>query len=67
LAAKVEEESRLIFSRQMELLLFRPEEFERQYNCSRLKVDDVPLAKRVDVLNGLILLTLFYTMEVSLK
>lgn len=47
---------------EMDVLLFRPEDMRRLYNCSTYDVNDIPLEKRIHPLIGLsfIGLALFY-------
>uniref|UniRef100_A0A915E4H6 Uncharacterized protein n=1 Tax=Ditylenchus dipsaci TaxID=166011 RepID=A0A915E4H6_9BILA len=42
----------------MELYLFRPEEHKRLYNCDNITVEDVPLEKRQNAVEGVILIVL---------
>lgn len=52
----------------MELLLFRPAEFERLYlnQCHRINVDEIPLQDRIRPINGTIFILLFIIVEVKI-
>ncbi|KAL3085458.1 hypothetical protein niasHS_008386 [Heterodera schachtii] len=47
----------------MELLLFRHEEFDKLYGCDGFNSDKIPLEERTNIVNGCILITLFFVFE----
>ncbi|KAL3085589.1 hypothetical protein niasHT_037330 [Heterodera trifolii] len=47
----------------MELLLFRHDEFDKLYGCDGFNADKIPLEQRKDIVNGYILITLFFVFE----
>uniref|UniRef100_A0A915CY72 Uncharacterized protein n=1 Tax=Ditylenchus dipsaci TaxID=166011 RepID=A0A915CY72_9BILA len=51
----------------MEIYLFRREQFNRLYNCSKINIKDIPLELRVHTGKGLIVIILcaiFYTLYI---
>ncbi|KAL3082043.1 hypothetical protein niasHT_038373 [Heterodera trifolii] len=48
----------------MELLLFRHDEFDKLYGCEAFNADKIPLEQRTDIVNGCILITLFFFFEI---
>lgn len=49
----------------MELLLFRSDDFARLYNCSRMEIEQVPLARRQNVPLGAFFIGLGLVEEVG--
>ncbi|KAL3085457.1 hypothetical protein niasHS_008385 [Heterodera schachtii] len=47
----------------MELLLFRHDEFEKLYGCDGFNADKIPLEQRTNIVNGCILITVFFIFE----
>ncbi|KAL3085579.1 hypothetical protein niasHT_037320 [Heterodera trifolii] len=47
----------------MELLLFRHDEFDKLYGCEGFNADKIPLEERTNIVNGGILITLFFVFE----
>ncbi|KAL3084065.1 hypothetical protein niasHS_009198 [Heterodera schachtii] len=47
----------------MELLLFRHDEFDKLYGCDGFNADKIPLEQRTNIVNGGILITLFFIFE----
>ncbi|KAL3074274.1 hypothetical protein niasHS_015104 [Heterodera schachtii] len=47
----------------MELLLFRFDQWVKLYNCSEVRVDEVPLGERRQMANGTVMLFLFFLFE----
>ncbi|KAL3082051.1 hypothetical protein niasHT_038381 [Heterodera trifolii] len=50
----------------MELLLFRHEEFDKLYGCDGFNSDKIPLEERTNIVNGCILITLFFVFELNM-
>ncbi|KAL3082056.1 hypothetical protein niasHT_038386 [Heterodera trifolii] len=50
----------------MELLLFRHDEFDKLYGCDGFNADKIPLEQRTNIVNGGILITLFFIFELSM-
>ncbi|KAL3085576.1 hypothetical protein niasHT_037317 [Heterodera trifolii] len=50
----------------MELLLFRHDEFDKLYGCDGFNADKIPLEERTNIVNGCILITLFFVFELAL-
>lgn len=48
----------------MDLMLFRPADYDRLYNCSGFNADLVPLEQRVHLFHGVLLIVLFVVFEV---
>ncbi|KAL3069635.1 hypothetical protein niasHT_036427 [Heterodera trifolii] len=48
----------------MALLLFRPEQFTKLYDCSRVNISEVPLLERQGIINGTAMLILFFVFEI---
>ncbi|KAL3082040.1 hypothetical protein niasHT_038370 [Heterodera trifolii] len=48
----------------MELLLFRHDEFDKLYGCEGFNADKIPLEERTNIVNGGILITLFFVFEI---
>ncbi|KAL3079275.1 hypothetical protein niasHS_013669 [Heterodera schachtii] len=48
----------------MALLLFRPEQFTKLYDCSRVNISEVPLLERQGIINGTVMLILFFVFEI---
>lgn len=51
----------------MEVFLFRPDTYERLYNCSVYEVADVPLERRQHPMLGCLFLMTFTIYEVNFK
>ncbi|KAL3082057.1 hypothetical protein niasHT_038387 [Heterodera trifolii] len=47
----------------MELLLFRHDEFDKLYGCDGFNADKIPLEQRTNIVNGCILITLFFVFQ----
>ncbi|KAL3085588.1 hypothetical protein niasHT_037329 [Heterodera trifolii] len=50
----------------MELLLFRHDEFDKMYGCDGFNADKIPLEQRTNIVNGCILIALFFIFESAL-
>ncbi|KAL3085584.1 hypothetical protein niasHT_037325 [Heterodera trifolii] len=48
----------------MELLLFRHDEFKKLYGCDGFNADKIPFEERTNIVNGCILITLFFIFEI---
>ncbi|KAL3082053.1 hypothetical protein niasHT_038383 [Heterodera trifolii] len=48
----------------MELFLFRHDEFDKLYGCDGFNADKIPLEQRTNIVNGCILITLFFVFEI---
>ncbi|KAL3082052.1 hypothetical protein niasHT_038382 [Heterodera trifolii] len=51
----------------MELLLFRHDEFEKLYGCDGFNADKIPLEQRTNIVNGCILITVFFIFELAMS
>ncbi|KAL3085577.1 hypothetical protein niasHT_037318 [Heterodera trifolii] len=50
----------------MELFLFRDDEFDKLYGCDEFNADKIPLEQRTNIVNGCILIALFFVFELTL-
>jgi len=49
----------------MDIYLFKPKEYLRLYNCSLYNIEDIPLEDRQHIFLGVILIQLFFILEVD--
>jgi hypothetical protein len=48
----------------MDIYLWKPEEYQRLYNCSFYKIEEIPLEKRQHIFLGICFVLLFFLFEV---
>jgi hypothetical protein len=49
----------------MDIYLWKPEEYQRLYNCSLYKIEEIPLEKRQHIFLGISFILLFLVFEVN--